>query len=457
MAGSQSSLNDLPVEILRLIMGLLARKDLKALRKTNYNLHSVASETLFETIAITTNNASYIQLLNVAASKLWSAQVQHIDWVLLHGTGVNDSLAQRLEFNEPWLTILRKWRVYQVARSSYESSNVYPGLSLQCRLVQRLPNVQTVRFWSAVDSQRLGREPWEDGSTTSAAIATTKIIEGSFEIPDPEDVISILEFSNLRPRLIRTNAASMYMRFSTGNKYLKGVQILSHRNCGLNQSSPEQYRGAPAHMEKGFFPESMSYTASLAKSGVSSLTILRISGVRVLLSEMEDLLTANIKLQSLFLGQIELSADDSSEAMANFLLLLRDFHRQGDLQSLRVTFQKLRCQGLLGYFSATENEVRGWMEGESGVLLKTASSAFTLSGQESTESSNIDFDDIDQVKLETQHIEDMDSEDEEIGYFDVKERRHKKFERPCNSDEYKAMVAGHERMMGIHYDPMAAP
>ena len=75
MAISQCSLDSLPVEVLRPIIATLAMKELKALRLMNRKLCNVASDTLFKTLAISINAASYIQLLNVAASGLWSAQV----------------------------------------------------------------------------------------------------------------------------------------------------------------------------------------------------------------------------------------------------------------------------------------------------------------------------------------------------------------------------------------------
>ena len=54
------------------------------------------------------------------------------------------------------------------------------------------------------------------------------------------------------------------------------------------------------------------------------------------------------------------------------------------------------------------------------------------------------------VKSDSENILDMDSVDEETGYFDVEEDRHKKFDRVDDTEEYRNLV---ESMMGLCYDP----
>ena len=83
MQTSNSPFDGLPVEILRQIIAPLAKKDLKSLRETDRRLHTIVSEKLFESIAITPNYASYSQLLYIAASDFLSAQIQHLDWALI--------------------------------------------------------------------------------------------------------------------------------------------------------------------------------------------------------------------------------------------------------------------------------------------------------------------------------------------------------------------------------------
>ncbi|MCJ1233583.1 hypothetical protein MMC14_001541 [Varicellaria rhodocarpa] len=458
---SHDFLSDLPVEILRLVTAPLARKELKALRTTNRKLLSIASETMFQSIALTTNCASYIQLLYIVASTMWSAQVRHIDWVLLHATGNQDSLTQKMKFNEPWVTMLQKWRVYEVASSGYESGNVYPGLSLQCRLVQRLPNVQTVRFWSAVNSQRIGREPWENGNDENDAIETTRapgVSQAAFyDMPSPEDIFSILKLSGLKSQLIKTVAVTMYLRFSTSKEILKGVQILPHQSGELRHDSLKHYRGASNHDEKRFSSRSMDCFDSLANSGISSLTVIRVSGVQIFRRELKTLLTANVKLRYLYLSQVELCGFHDPSPMVDLLFVLQGSHNRGSLHNLKVTIQKLRCQNYSGHFSATEQELQDWMKGKNHELLNTVSSAFVHIYPESTAGPNLSSDEDEKAKLELDDIKDMDSEDEEIEFFNVGRNLHQEFDRSRDTEEYKNMVGAIERTMGLQYDPTATP
>ncbi|MCJ1238195.1 hypothetical protein MMC14_006184 [Varicellaria rhodocarpa] len=152
LSAMPDSLSSLPVELLRPIIAPLAKKEPKALRLANRKLYILASEILFETVAITTTDASFAQLLNIIASETWSAQVRHIDWVLLHGRGVAPHLAQDLKLYRPWSNTVRQWKL-KPSRGAF-----WYGLLLQCQLIQRMPNVQTVRFWSAVNSQRIEEE-----------------------------------------------------------------------------------------------------------------------------------------------------------------------------------------------------------------------------------------------------------------------------------------------------------
>ena len=402
MADTYSFLTYLPIEILLQIIAPLARKELKTLRLTNRKLYTIASEKLFESIAITTNEASYIQLLNIAASKDWSAQVRHIDWVLLHGYGAVPALAQALSIRKPWSTTLKKWKIKSTRGQFYD------GLDLQCQLVKRIPNVQTVRFWSAVQSQRGGREPWENNFEDNAgdAVGSTKsiidrfVIENASRDPAPDDVFSILRRSEAKPRLVKTVVATLHLGYSGSQKlesvsflprwsdYLpqnrreqKSIEVLPNWYAWMitgmkSQCKQEQYRGMTNENESKFFNHDMSCFPSLVRSGVRSLGTLKICSVWIFLEEMEFLLRANDGLRILIIGDIELSDDDNIEPMVNFLRLLRHLFMQRRLRHLKATFQKLRCRELSGEFSASEQQVQDWMEGNDDELLKIASSAF---------------------------------------------------------------------------------
>ena len=372
MAVSQSFLSNLSIEILRFITAPLTRKDLKALRLTNRKLHSIASENLFHSIAVTTNDASYLQLLNIAASDYWSAQVRHVDWVLLHEAGKHPALAQELEFNELWTSRLKKQKVVPT------KGQAYYGLELQCQLLKKIPNVQSVRFWSANQSQRLngGGEPWEETHAPEARDqikSNTMLYATNQNVPRSKDVFSILQHSKLTPRVVKTIVATLHLEFSS-SKELKSVEILGHSDYW---GEGDQYRGVLNIAERKFFSHDMNCFSSLINSKISKLRSFEISGVWIFLEHMAVMLGNARKLRKLHIGNIELSDYDEQEnPMMVFLRFLRDQYNQGSLHDLKVAFHETICREFIGRFSATEEQVQAWMEGSDDKLLNAASSAF---------------------------------------------------------------------------------
>ena len=401
----RSYLNDLPVEILRFITVSLARKELKALRKMNRKLHSIASETLFESIALTTNDASYVQLLHVAASDPWRAQVRHLDWVLTYGIEPDLYTVQELSFREPWTSTLRKWGIRA------NRGQIYHGLDLQCELARRLPNVQTIRFWGAVASQRSGWEPWDHYNLRIEDVIKSTTVTVMTPSPNvsPDDVFSILQYSRVTPRLVKTVVARLHLDYSE-SKELTSVQIRHHEWEVRNRpGSLTIYRGAFNQQEP--FSHDMNCFRSLALTGkVSKLRTLRLSGIWILLEEMATLLDGSPKLLDLNIGDVELSDSEEEEPMVNFLWLLRRHYAKGRFHKLKVTFQESRCRQFFGRFSATQQQVQAWMRGKDEELLMIASSAFT-DGSESSSNAEFKFRDSDNEDMEDYSDENCEGDD----------------------------------------------
>ena len=414
MSYSQSFLNEVPVEILRSITAPLARKELKALRLTNRKLHSVASETLFESIAITTNGASYAQLLNIAASDFWSAQVRHLDWVLLRAIKGKEGLAQELLFDKPWTSTLHSWGIIETG----EQPKYYYGLDLQCQLVKRFPNIRTVSFWNADDNQRKGCEPWETPPSETyvdCSIAKSyKIIESTkmfyitedweidrdvlYYFPPPNDVFSVLRKSNLTPRLIKTVKTKIQLDYSESRK-LESVQM-------RKDFSVEPYRGAiDYHKDKeDLFSYDTSWFESLVRSDISELRTLRINNISIFIDNIDSLLEgSSSKLLNLDLDYVELVGDGDLVPTVSLLEVFKLHYDQGQFHDLKVTFRDLTCRGFRGLFSATEHQVRDWLEGRDDELLKTASSAFV----EGLDDSDSDEDGDDNMRSEQEEYEAM--------------------------------------------------
>ena len=385
MAISRLFLTDLPVEVLRSIVAPLPRKELKALRQMSRKLCSIASETMFESIAITTNDASYVQLLNVATSEYWSAQVRHIDWVLL-----DEIVEQKIAFNNPWVTALRNWGI--VPWEDRKGDTYYYALELQCQLAQKFTNVQKVHFWNADQSQQFGMEPWEKGAVRSNVVAFNGP-EYPDDAEDPLNIFNILQKSKLRPRLVKTAVAILLLEYSTIHE-TESVEILPHRSSQL------QYRGS-IHQVNAYDHDKNCFKF-LAKSSINTLKILKVLGIWISPNDMKSLLCKNNQLQELHINGADLSTDgEGTEPMPKLLQFLKLCYRQEGLHNLRSTFQEVTCQSHTGSFSATEQQVQAWMEGTDDELLERAKLAFTVnpeySGSDTDEDEDSDLGDMEET------------------------------------------------------------
>lgn len=274
MANARSNLECLPIELLDQIIALLSKTEVKALRFTCRQLHIVASKKIFETLTISTTQDSFVQLLNVAGSEFWSAQVRHVHWVLLNCSDIISGRMQCIRFKDiksfgSWTTSLKPF-------GGLNGKPSYYGLDLQCQLMRRIPNVQTIRFWCATSSQRSGIEPWEENR------ARSKIVKRSyFKNPTPgvdpnaDDIFSILRHSNLRPRLVQTILATVHLKYALNADFEHVVIVPTALD--RTRRFPEIYRGYKNEEELDFIHEKMGCIWSLAHSGITTLKTLDIS------------------------------------------------------------------------------------------------------------------------------------------------------------------------------------
>ena len=339
----------------------IVRKDLKALCETNRRLCIVASERLFESITITTNSASFVRLLNIVASDVWSAQVRYLNWVLMREFYGLPALAQNLSFNTSWDTSLKQWGVYETRRPFYD------GLDLQCQLAKRLSNVQIVRFWNASISQREGMKLWEIEPFLSCdEITSIEIFENDVtqQNLNPGNAFSVLQLSDLKPRIVETYLCTLHLEYSRDKK-LESMQI----QRSLRPFKYRDYRETERKMLiYQYFPD---FFQSLAANGLRHLRILGICGGFMSLSDIEILLDVSSNLRELNIG-----ARMSSTDGAMLLPLLQRYHHQGRLHGLKVAFQNLTYYGRLGSVSASGQQVQASIEGKDDGLLKNTLSAY---------------------------------------------------------------------------------
>ena len=71
-----ADLASLPSELLIKVIEGFSKKDFKSLRLVNHKLNILASQILFESITVTDDEASMLQLQNITALRKWSSQVK---------------------------------------------------------------------------------------------------------------------------------------------------------------------------------------------------------------------------------------------------------------------------------------------------------------------------------------------------------------------------------------------
>jgi len=273
MANNQAALDSLPIELLDQIIALLSKAEVKALRFTCRQLHIVASKKMFETLTISTNQESFVQLLNVAGSGFWSAQVRHVHWVLLNSSDDTVGRMQCIRFKE--IESFGSWTASLKPFGGINGKPSYYALDLQCQLMRRIPDVQTIRFWCATTGQRSGIEPWEKNRVRSNFVKRSHFKNPTpYLDPNADDIFSILHHSKLQPRLMHTIIATMHLRYALDGdlEHLVIIPITLDRT----RRFPETYRGHANEEELDYITHKMGCIWSLAHSGITTLKSLNI-------------------------------------------------------------------------------------------------------------------------------------------------------------------------------------
>jgi len=404
MAPVQSSslgLNGLPVETLRQIMGLLTRKELKALRLMSQQLCSIASERMFESITLSTTDASFIQLFNIASHDRWSDQVRRVDWILLNAYGTNPGTSQTIVLKDK-----RSWgpsllNVWPSRLPSGEDVS-YIGLDLQCQAMKCL-NPQTVQFRCGLKCHREGREPWQDHAVRSEQVESSQFADAPFGwgtistnvrrgpvTVSADDVFSVLRQACLGPTVLKTPTITMHLEYSDVAE-IEHVSLFSIKDdparrpflVGGTEEAEEEYKEWLAEMR--FFRPTMNGFHSLARNKNFSLKTLKLSGTPIHVTDLDKLLGSNRGLRELQLSDLELSSHDPDmETIPAILDQLRQLWRKRLNRNLRVELQDLTMDRFRGTFSATEQEVGAWTENDRDDLLDALGAALTRTGEPGT-------------------------------------------------------------------------
>ncbi len=261
-------LDNLPIELPEQILSLLSRKETKALCFTNRTLHFVASTKMFETLTVSTHQESFVQLLSVAGSDLWSNQVRHVDWVLLSSSDHGPDTMQRIRFKD--ISSFGSWTASLKPFGGINGNPTFYGLDLQCQLMRRIPNIQSIRSWSATYTQRTGTEPFERFRGKSRFIKRSEFTLPTAGLdPSADSIFSILRHSDLKPRRIDTISATIYLKYVLNGDCERIVILPTVLDRG--RSLPERYRGYVNTEELGFVTDILDYYRSLTLVGIQGL------------------------------------------------------------------------------------------------------------------------------------------------------------------------------------------
>ena len=398
MATTQSSgtgIDALPVEILRQIVGLLTRKELKVLRLQSRKLCSVASEQMFERITVSTTDASFIQLANVASDERWRGQVRHVDWILLNAYGTNPGTSQTIVFKNKG-SLGDSLMNTRPSRLPTGDDISYVGLDLQCQIM-RLITPQTVRFRCGLKCHRVGREPWQDQVVRSDKVessrfetvrfgwgtVSTNVRRGPITV-SADDIFSVLREAGLSPCVLETPTVIMHLEYSVKGEIehvnlisIKEGPVWKHRILSGTNEAELEYKEWLSEMR--FFSSTMNCSFSFARNIESNvLKSLKVSGVPTYVEDLGNILLASRGLRELHLRALELSVHEPDiQPIPEFLFCLRDLWRKRINRTLRVELEDLTTDGFRGTFSATEHEVAEWMQHDRDDLLDALQVALT--------------------------------------------------------------------------------
>ena len=167
----------------------------------------------------------------------------------------------------------------------------------------------------------------------------------------------------LKPRAVKTRTETLNFEYS-GSKKIESIQV--HQPLKLLK---EYRRTRSQNTLMYYFPKNIF--RSMVYMNIRSLRSLRICGVYMHFHYLERLLDANRNLRELYLNTTISRSEDITKLIP---LLQRDCNQRR--LHMKVTFENVRCAGFSGSISASEEQIRAWIEGRDDELLQKALSSF---------------------------------------------------------------------------------
>ena len=402
MSPSASGLGTISTEILRLITASLDSKDLKKLRTVSKGLNAVSSETLFKAITLSPDPQSIVQLLKVSSSSVWASQVRHVNWILVQSCGIISCL----RFPGTPLVQLQDLDAFPGLREAVQPAlklttktkcEHYALVDLQCHLLRKMVNIQTIRFQCADEAQGRAEKPgkWkkfiktisfvcDDGRQWRQLMLERKhIMHMSFDIFGVE-LFELTLRSGASPSRIETLHVSVCPTYSEKG-YIEAVCIT--QRCEYTQHSE-----AGLQEEHEVFFEKWKCVELLAQ--LKTLKRVTLRWLNITPHEVWPLVEMNTGLEELNVefcrlirrcndvvpaGYVHEHHDvmiSAGDLIAGFILRSMILQKAGKIPNLKISVVSIGCRGFAGWWSASPEKFRLFLNGCYDTFILEAANQF---------------------------------------------------------------------------------
>ena len=328
-----ASLGGLPTEILCQISTFLRRKELLCLRLMSKRFYSVASSNLFEFLTIKADYHSMIRFQNVAESPVWNKQVRYLKWVYVGGE--NNCI-----------------HVMTAPRSLTDGLRV---VSPELQLLENMSQL-TVLLWKYVRMEsKFPQVDYVEISPDPRSSLVADVPPGNFKAVLPATTV-IAYILKMRPSMIYTAHREIVMRLAYAPGGLTRKILMT--NC-----SPV-WTLRPIEIDCSLY--------SLKKLHVQRM-LLRERDVSALLVMTRNL--GKLKLSHCLIMNEEWR-NETVSPVAGILRLMRIMLKGRGRERKRVSLLDIYQDNHAGSFSATDDEIRRFIQGLNDDLPRKAESCY---------------------------------------------------------------------------------
>ena len=349
----------IPEEVLRMIVVLLRRKDLKKLRQMDRKINRVASGALFRSIQVHDDKSSQSQLKHITASS-WRLQVRTFDWYISADVKSRPSDLER-HFATHW----------------------------HFNLVRALPALHTVRFrGAAVDLTWDRRFKWEND------LSTERQANWGSEARFRYDLYHPIQVTEVRPTTVEIGFTRIYLTYTPSHEIIElHAQPFARklyeenwqwryisRNAVADPKSEvrERHSHQSQQISSEPFPNDLILFQGAATSHRATLKKVMVYGISVYVGFLEDLLANCPMLEEMTLNDVLLTGDhtEGHEIQVHLLESLKQRQTRSGLSNVHTDFIKMYVEGYEGSMTASNGEITTLLQEDEKTWFATFQASF---------------------------------------------------------------------------------